>query len=471
MLYKLHYNLYTRRKMSKKTLLILAFLTVLAAAIYLTAGSKPSKTPESSPKAVCPPYCNVLFISIDDLRADHLGVYGYQKPTSPNIDQFAREGIVFENAFAQSSWTLPSYASMLMGQYPQKLGVEVISDRLPENTPTLAEILKNNGYKTAAFTSGAFINQDRNFTRGFDKFEEEQNWQDAESITDKAISFLSENQNTKFFLFLHYFHVHDPYSPSNSNAQKFHSEYGGNIKSFNISDIVKLNTKKTKLSREDLQHIVALYDAEIFELDNQLGILFQFLNKKKLDKNTVIIINSDHGEEFGERGTWGMHAYSVYDELLHIPLIVKVPNIQSKRVDSLVENRDIPKTIVELLELTTQTNLTGENLIKIAKGEKGHDYVYAETAIQKQQMLQNIEKGYSLQKISDISPSVLAVLSEQKRNQVKTKMIRTRDYKLIKNFVGKIEIYNLKDDPKEKTNLSGKGLKEESALLELLNTL
>lgn len=447
--------------------LLFAIIVISTSYIFITL-RLPIKNLQRLPQIDCPPNCNVILISVDTLRADHLGIYGYEKQTSPNIDQFAKDAMVFENAFAQSSWTLPSYTSMLTGFYPQELDVEVISDRLPQDKSTIAEILKNAEYKTAAFTSGAFVNEDHGFSRGFDQFEESPDWQDASYLTDQAMSFLSKNQQEKFFLFLHYFHVHDPYNPSEDNAQKFDPEYIGNIKSFNISEIVKLNTKTMRLSQEDLQYIKALYDAEIFELDNQLARVFQFLKDQHLDEDTIIIINSDHGEEFGERGIWGMHAYSLYDELLHIPLIIKVPSIQGKRVDSLVENRDIPKTLIELLELEDQVSLPGQNLIKIASGETGQNQIYAETTIQKQQMLENIDKGFSVQKISDLSSEVLAVLTAQKQDKIKTQMVRTKEFKLIKNFDGEIELYNLNDDPEEKTNLAGQGLKEETGLLEKL---
>ena len=452
--------------------LLLAGLTI-AFAITIVKSLKKSgvadnlKTSQLTNTLKCPPECNVILISIDDLRSDYLNTYGHKNPTSPNIDKFAQKSLVFENSFAQSSWTLPSHTAMLTGKYPHNLDIEIISDRLPESS-SIAEILKNNDYLTAAYTSGAFINEDHGFARGFDTFEENDSWQDAETLTQNAIHWLNNNKQKKIFLFLHYFHVHDPYSPNGDSAKLVDPNYTGSLKSFDISQIVKLNKEEITLPQSDLEQIKTLYDAELLELDSNLGKIFQLLSETKLIDNSIVVITSDHGEEFGERGGWGIHGYSLYDELIKVPLIIRIPDSKPERIPHLTELVDIVPTITSILNLKNPLEFDGVNLLDIASGKLSKDYVYSETFIQKQQMLDNIEEGYSIRRIADIPPQVQNGLNQQKKQKIKTRTIRTTGFKLIKNFNGSTEFYNIKDDPLEKNNLAGQGLKEETGLLEKL---
>lgn len=454
--------------MSKKFFLTLIIAVSIAIIAFTITYVKPLNKTKVMDTLRCPPQCNVILISIDDLRADYLNTYGHKIQSSPNIDKFSKSSMVFENVFAQSSWTLPSHTAMLTGKYPQKLDVEVLNDRLPKNS-SIAELLKSNGYQTAAFTSGAFINEDHGFAQGFDTFEENPTWEDAQILTQKAIPWLTQHQQNKFFLFLHYFHVHDPYSPKEDSAKAIDPNYSGNLKSFDISQIVKLNKKEITLPQSDLEHLKTLYDAELLELDNSLGQLFNQLTETGLINNSIIIITADHGEEFGERGIWGMHAYSLYNELIKVPLIIRIPNFDKpKRIPNLVELIDIVPTITSILNLKSPQDFNGQDLFDISSGKVTKNYIYAETFIQKQQMLDSIEAGYSTQKISDIPPQIQEGLNQQKKQKVKTRMIRTNEFKLINNFNGSTELYNIKDDPLEKNNLAGKGLKEETILLDKL---
>jgi len=199
-----------------KKVLIFISLIIIIILFYLY----PKFSNKDEKQKISPDY-NIILISIDTLRADRLGVYGYKKPITPNLDALAAKSTVFSKAYSQSSWTLPAHASMLTGSYPHEIGVEYINDRLPEKTETIAQILKNAGYKTFAFTSGVFINRDRGFAKGFDKFEENSDWQDAQIITQKAIKNIPTSQE-KFFMFLHYFHVHDPYAPQADSLEELH---------------------------------------------------------------------------------------------------------------------------------------------------------------------------------------------------------------------------------------------------------
>ena len=283
-------------------IIILFFIAVLFTAYHLFIQKELPKDINQNPplgnQQIKCLDCNIILISVDTLRADHVGTYGYLKPTTPNIDKFANQAYVFENAYASSPWTLPSHTSMLTGFYPQKFHAELPTDILPENALTIAEILSENGYKTVAFSTGAFITRNQGFAQGFATFNELQNWQDAQEISQKSINWLNQNQKSKFFLFIHSFHTHDPYSPQDQFIKKIDSDYQGYLNSINISQIVDINTSKTNLSEYEKRRIVSLYDAEIAELDNYFGQFFKTLEDLKLMENTIIIITSDHGEEF-----------------------------------------------------------------------------------------------------------------------------------------------------------------------------
>ena len=234
--------------------------------------------------------------------------------------------------------------------------------------------------------------------------------------------------------------------------------------------LMKLNKGEITLPQSDLNHLKTLYDAELLELDGELGKIFKLLSETKLIDNSIIVITSDHGEEFGEHGVWGMHSYSLYDELIHVPLIVKIPNInQPKRISSLAEVVDIPKTIISLLNLKSPQKLDGINLMDIVDGKTSKTSVYSETFSHKQQMLDNIVKLPAFNNLNDIPQQMFDELSRQKQQKIKKQMVRNDNFKLIKNYDDTIELYNLKDDALEKNSLFGRGISEEKTLIDLLN--
>ncbi|MBI4228743.1 MAG: sulfatase-like hydrolase/transferase, partial [Deltaproteobacteria bacterium] len=223
---------------------------------------------------------NVILISIDTLRADHLSCYGYGRTTSPNIDRLANEGIAFSNAFSVASWTLPAHISMLTSMYSEAHGVITDENSLDENRVTLAEILKDRGYATAAFVSGVYLHSRYGFDQGFDVYDEsiidnaERGGEDlvqevtSPSLNDSIQSWLKINNQKKFFLFLHYFDVHFDYIPPPPYDTMFGLDYKGKIDGRNFYNNPEINSE---MDPRDLKHVIALYDGEIAFTDKYIG--------------------------------------------------------------------------------------------------------------------------------------------------------------------------------------------------------
>jgi arylsulfatase A-like enzyme len=237
--------------------------------------------------------CNVILISIDTLRRNNLGVYGYKRNTSPNLDEFAKNALVFDNFYSTSSWTLPAHSSIMAGDYPHKLRMQVTSDKLSDKYITIAEVLKHNDYYTVGWDAGTFVSKRWNFTQGFDEYKTFKggvNIDDAEPIFTNATNWLSQNKNKKFFLFLHTFQVHDPFCPE-ERFDKFKGNYKGNLNCVGIDTISKQNRGGISLGKDDLERFVSLYDAEILQTDYYINLLLQKLKDLELEKKKILLIN------------------------------------------------------------------------------------------------------------------------------------------------------------------------------------
>jgi len=299
-------------------------------------------TPE--PTDPCPPDCNVLLISIDTLRADHMSTYGYERETTPKIDAFAADAWVFENAISQSAWTTPAHASMMTGLYPAEHGLVYYSDpgTIRDENLTLAEILRRRGYRTGGFAGGGYVSDDFGFNRGFEIYESGR-W--LPPNTGDAISWMVRHRRERFFAFVHGFDVHRPYeSPErfdlfNETGQEW--------------DIARFCNpgKRNYESPEHLEYIISQYDAGIRYADDSVATLLDNLEREGLLDRTIVIITSDHGDEFFEHGECD-HITSLYQELVHVPLIVRVPGRGGARIESRVAaSVGVTPTVLELLEI------------------------------------------------------------------------------------------------------------------------
>lgn len=330
------------------------------------------------PRRAAPP--NIVLISIDSLRRDHLGAYGYQKPTSPTIDAFAREGLVFDNALSTSSWTLPAHAAMFTGLNDVAHTMVDDDSRLPEGLPTLAERLRDNGYTTAGFFSGPYLHPGFGLGRGFDEYHNCTTWARApdgqmpavelfpasdRDVTNPRLATevgrrLDRGLRQPFFLFIHFWDPHYDYTPPERYWRLFDPDYAG---SFDGSGFLQYQAFAPGMDETEYRHVLALYDGEIRYTDDTLGALMAAMRGMGLLENTLVVITADHGEEFLEHGGRG-HRRTLYGEVVRVPLILWHPGrIPPGRNSDLVSLTDIAPTILDFTGSDARLAATGISLL------------------------------------------------------------------------------------------------------------
>lgn len=326
---------------------------------------------------------NIILISVDTLRADHLGCYGYDRDTSPAMDAFSRDGILFSRFYSHSPSTLPAHMSMLTGLHPTghelltlPVGGAVRGQVLDPAVSTLPDMLRSEGYATAAFTGGAQVSGVFGFNRGFDSYQENRAavaLDTAPALYTKAAHWVERNRDHPFFLFLHTYQVHAPYLPPSDQADRFLAEDAA----WRQADITELLTERegkySRMSDSERENLIALYDGEIRYMDE--GFIEPFLALlKRLDlyDNSLIILTADHGEEFGEHRGWE-HGHSLYDELIHVPLIIRRPGGAGagSRVDDVCRMIDLMPTILEEAGIEPDgLSIDGLSLLPILTGRR-----------------------------------------------------------------------------------------------------
>ena len=315
----------------------------------------------------------IVLVSIDTLRRDHVGAYGYPKPTTPRLDALAREGIVCEDAVSTSSWTLPAHLSMLTSVDP---GVHGGTDRdvgFNRRVPTLPQLLRDAGYATQAVTSHLFVSGFYGVDAGFDHLEFNQRFR-AENVTERGIDLLDRLGDRPFFLFLHYYDPHWHYDPHETTRRYFETDYKGTLTG-EWGAIKELDP--ATLAPQDMAHLLALYDGEIRYTDDELGRFLDHLKKRGLDRSTLVVITSDHGEEFGEHGSWE-HQKTLYEEVVRIPFLIHGPQVSARREPLPVSLLDVAPTIVAWAGLTPRWQPQGRSLLaplgerRAAYGETDH---------------------------------------------------------------------------------------------------
>jgi arylsulfatase A-like enzyme len=302
---------------------------------------------------------DVILISIDTLRADHLGTYGYGPATSPFIDSLAQRGVVFESAFSNASWTLPSHMSLFTATYPRTHGVERNGTALGQGIPTLTEVLKQQGYATDGFVSWIYLKGMYGFARGFDHYREllpPPELQDtgshhsirASGVVDEVLKWSNGVGEAPYFLFIHFFDPHINYEPPLEHARLFDPELDST--ELGVYEHLRRYIKGTyetgeppDISREELAKVTALYDGEIHFVDSQLKRLFDGLEQRGLLDNALVALTSDHGEELDEHGSMEGHQWTLYDEAIHVPLVVRFPGDRhaGERVGQVVQTIDL----------------------------------------------------------------------------------------------------------------------------------
>lgn len=412
--------------------LIIITLTALAYGTFFNLTQKDREEPFSCHN------CNVILISIDTLGAKHTSLYNPEKTTTPFLQELGNKSVVFENAYSQAPWTLPSHTAMLTGRYPWDLGVWQPTDILPPQTHTIAESLQEIGYHTAAFSNGSFVRPERGFNKGFEEFFGSvafSAWEDIPMLFNDASAWITTYESDQpFFLFLRPFGVHDPYVTEQGTVD--------------IHNIVEANTKEEYGKTAEF---LSAYEEGVKETDSALRAFFQTLETQGLLDTTIVIITADHGEEFGEHGSIAMHATALYPESIHVPLIVYVPHATPTRFSETVEIRSIPATIKELLNTPTEPAFQAASLVPIMKGiEKNDRLVLARTALTRTTLLATIEGAYeAFEKDSNTTP---LLLRKTPYNGPFTATALQGNWQLIKTGGDTYEVYDLAHDPEAARN-------------------
>jgi len=329
------------------------------------------------------PRLSVILISLDTLRPDHLSCYGYGRPTSPHLDSLAREGVLFKNAISQAPYTLPSHMSMLTSLYPSFHGVNFVENgvALEEGVPTLADFFYRQGYRTWAITSGGQMNHSYGFFNGFETYIEY--WistDDLERKVGETIAFLDDHRDGGVFVFFHAYGTHTPYRPRPPYNIFVDPDYKGPADG-ELTAIVNLNKSTAPIDREDVEHVIALYDGTIRQVDEAIGRLLDYLKESGQNQRTLVVITSDHGEEFLEHHKIGAHSHTLFDELLRVPLIFCGPGIPARdsAVEEQVQSIDIAPTLLELARIDPgRAKFQGRSLLSLIQGRrKGQIETYA----------------------------------------------------------------------------------------------
>lgn len=409
---------------------------------------------------------NIIFLTIDALRADHLPFMGYKRNTTPFLHKIAEQGTIFTQAFANSSCTYASFPSIFSSDYPVLGNMYGITDRL-----TIQEILQDRGYQTTAFTCNPHLTRYYNYDKGFDYFEDflgkiyieneskksintsiikhigkfvrkynslyfilnttrktksllhpnkyNVPYIDALTLTKEVISWLKNQSKEPFFLWVHYMDPHGPsvYAPLSNKIQ------GQSVNKGELKKRLYRTNNSEKICVNNLVDLINSYDSRIRYVDNAIENLFAHIEKNNILNNSIVVITADHGEEFLDHGTFG-HFPKLYDELIHIPLIIKGPNLpKGKKIDKLVQHLDIAPTILDMLGFSVPGSFLGENL-------------FEET--ERQGIISEISNEVNKNKID---------LSKLKVTY------RSAEWKYIYSAEREDEFYNLKEDPIEERNL------------------
>jgi len=409
---------------------------------------------------------NIIVIVADALRSDHLSCYGYHRLTSPHLDRFAEQCVLFESAFSASPSTASSVPCLVTGLCCSLHGTGVDGNALALNSkiPTMPELLKKHGYVTVAFNTNPLVAGRYGYSRGYDaRFEmfpsenEKQlvgslrQWCDgigeagpvkfhrpyncSRQVNKKIGQWLQSNTSYPFFMWIHYMDTHSPYLPRDPYFTRYTVNHStGRVITFlqKFERLVgKLHQGAADLTAEEKDLIVNCYDSEIAYLDAGFGELLTLLQRDNLLDNTVIFVTADHGEEFWEHGAWG-HYIRMYDFNLRVPLLLKHPGAtEQKRVAGQVRNIDILPTILDIIGAAPPQRLSGVSLLP---------YIHNEAHTPE---LPVIAEGGGVKRLStdEFVDRLYAV--------------RTARYKYIKNATtNELQLYNLTDDPLELNNLA-----------------
>lgn len=315
------------------------------------------------------PIQKIILISLDTLRPDHLGVYGYPRETSPRIDELAQQGFVFDRALASAPNTPPSQMSMMTSLYPGRHGFTGEGDKLAPGLETLAQRLQAAGLRTAGFVDGGYLHEAFGFGRGFDTYSDEGGG--LAKILPRALRWLDAHGEEPFFLFLHSYDIHAPYISPPPYGGMFHEQpYAGGLVP-TVEQMDALFFSGTQLAAAEMQHLVDSYDEGIRYTDTEIGRLLDRLEERGRLEDTLVILTSDHGEEFGEHGSV-IHWQLYFQPNLRVPLIVRPPGglAGPLRLADQAELIDILPTLLDLAGTAPLRAAQGRSLVPMMAGRR-----------------------------------------------------------------------------------------------------
>jgi arylsulfatase len=365
-----------RRPLTRRAGLVLAICGLVALSVWLALGRSGRWSREGAetraPSAALRP--NLVLVTVDTLRADHLGSWGYPRATSPHIDRLAASGVRYKRAISQAPWTLPSMASLHTALYPREHGAVSARHRLGPEKETVAEVLRRAGYRTLGIVSHLFVSRRYGLDQGFEEFDESF-LAGPESVTSplltrRALELLEENRREPFFLWIHYFDPHFSYvrHPEFRFAGPSHPSQLEWISYGELSKGAEALAERGEPLPFSVERVRAIYDEEIAFTDAAIGELLDGFERLELDRPTITILTADHGEYFMERGSFG-HGRDVYQELVHVPLIVAGAIDEALRglvVGRNVEIASIAPTLAELAGVEGSP-FQGEDLLAVAR--------------------------------------------------------------------------------------------------------
>ena len=416
----------------------LCFLSVALFATAVAVRASAHTTPQKQP--------NILLVVVDTLRADRLEAYGSHKGLTPFVDSLAERGNVFLHAYAQSSWTLPSVASLFTSRYPSQHGVTSFDSILPDVETTLAEALRQRGYATGGFAANDLISAANGYAQGFDEFGVF-SWgkERADRVNRESLSWLSSLPPARpVFLYLQYMEPHPPYRPPAKMLRTIERRRGRSASlSVQPSDAIILNSRQwARADPQALTRLEDLYDAEVMSLDAALRDLFSALQSRSFLDNAVVIVTADHGEELMDHGHVG-HGVTLYDEVIHVPLIVALPHQRrGTRQEHVVSLVDVAPTLLDLVGVSPPPSFEGHVLSEARdRGDSRAE-------------LSAPPLGLQASRGDGVAYSELIDAASEKMGRKHDRAVVVGQRKLIVGVTGENQHYDLQKDPRE-TNPNG----------------
>ncbi len=404
---------------------------------------------------------NILLLVLDCVRADGLGVYGNPRSVTPNLDDLAGRSRVYTQARSAAVWTLPSHASLFTGLHPRQHGVNVENRFLDPSVPTMAELMQQRGYQTAAFSTNAWVGPHFGLDRGFEHFSAlwrifpsmgkakfpwwekalrkrvlERHDKGARKLNKYVERWWGEERDADkpFFLFGLYLDAHLPYEPPQRYAEQL-LQGGALREALSVNqDAWAYMAGEVEMTLQDFEGLRVLYDAEIAYVDGQIGALLDFLDSVGGLDNTVIVVTADHGENIGDHKLMD-HQYCVYESLTRVPLLIKHPDHFTPGMDTdLMQHTDLLPTFLDLINASDDATLSGRSLLVPREGTQPAGYAISQyTAPHRHRFAR---------RHPDFDPA--------SRGYERTfDAIVSGNYKLIRSNEGEVQLFNLLDDPGE----------------------